>query len=674
MSQRDLRFTADISLKASAGKAPRVSIVAYTGGPMSVGGMGPVVIDLSALEMPNQIPLLIDHENAVAAVAGTGVPEIRGGKLLVRGTLTNTESGKQVLSLLQEGIGLQASVGIRVKKTKYLRAGESVRVNGRTIEAPGDGLGLVTAGKLQETSLVVLGADDQTSVSIAAKKGHTMKTRIPKAGLGSNINGHDFRDYILAAGFDPSDLEDNQRDFLLKQYQAQETGATSPADRLRAKQDRQQGIRELTQEFSARMPDKQGIVQALEATAIAEDWTPERLSLELYREEKTHYGIDNTLRPSRPAVTADTIRAAALLHAGMATAAEKAYGAQVCQRAHDLRVRSIIDLAERILQARGQEVPLGKDEIIRTASMPMLQAAGPSTISLPVALGNIAEKSLLSAYNTPVKTWMSWVARRPVRNFKDHTSLRPLSTRTLERVAAGGELKHGSVGEDTYTHSADTWGRLILLDRRDIINDDLQALLEVPRELGLEGARTLADEIYKCLLDNTSSFFGAGNGNYDSGAGTALSADSLETAISLFRKQVDSAGRVMDLPPVTLLVSPENEWTAKRLINSSQVERSQSSADKEPTGNALKDLLRVEVEPRLSTTGFHANISTTGWYLFGNPNIVPVLIASFLEGRENPVIEAVDVPSNYLGSGWRVVFDFGTHLADYRAGVLMAGA
>jgi len=57
----------------------------------------------------------------------------------------------------------------------------------------------------------------------------------------------------------------------------------------------------------------------------------------------------------------------------------------------------------------------------------------------------------------------------PVRTGKDQ----------YEKVAPGGELKHGTLGEESYTNKADlsacharagTYGLLLSIDRRDIIN------------------------------------------------------------------------------------------------------------------------------------------------------------------------------------------------------------
>jgi hypothetical protein len=49
-SQEILLSSAEVEIQATAGKPPSVSIVAYTGGLMTVPGWGPVAIDLAGLD------------------------------------------------------------------------------------------------------------------------------------------------------------------------------------------------------------------------------------------------------------------------------------------------------------------------------------------------------------------------------------------------------------------------------------------------------------------------------------------------------------------------------------------------------------------------------------------------------------------------------------------------
>jgi len=113
--------------------------------------------------------------------------------------------------------------------------------------------------------------------------------------------------------------------------------------------------------------------------------------------------------------------------------------------------------------------------------------------------------------------------------------------------------EHGTLGSETYTNKADTYGLMLSIDRRDIINDDLGAITTVPRKLGRGSGLKLNDVFWKTFLDN-ASFFSAANKNYLEGADTALSIDGLTRAEVAFMDQVDSDGKPIGIMPAILLV------------------------------------------------------------------------------------------------------------------------
>lgn len=132
--------------------------------------------DWAGADVAGDIPLLAAYGEGLDDLVGQGRAEIRDGKILLAGYLVDaTTAGQRVLGLARGGVNLQASVGYVPLRKDYVPAGQTVRVNGQTIQAPDEGLTVVRAGKLREISLLPLGADPDTHVSIAAK-GRTMTT------------------------------------------------------------------------------------------------------------------------------------------------------------------------------------------------------------------------------------------------------------------------------------------------------------------------------------------------------------------------------------------------------------------------------------------------------------------------------------------------------------------
>ncbi|MBM4017150.1 MAG: hypothetical protein FJ288_02290 [Planctomycetes bacterium] len=605
-----LHLVADVALAAgSPGKPPTVSVLAYTGGLMRVPGWGDVVVDLAGLDVTGPVAILSDHDSTRRGIVGHGQAEVAGNQVLVNGSISaTTVAAKEVVDAARNGFPWQASVGVEVLEFRRVAGGAAVAVNGRTIKAPAGGLALVTKGRLREVSLVALGCDLATRVAVAA------------SGIKKG----------------------NRMETQVQEVKDQQTLDAAEAQRAAA----------VKRICGARHVD-------IEARATAEGWDESRTELEVLRAE----------RPKVPAViipttmnTAATIEAAILAHMGRATLGEKMLGAVAMEQAEYLGATCLLDLCRTALVVDGVEVPRGKMEMVKAAL---------STMLLPTALGNVANKVLLDAYTETPATWRSFAAIRNVPDFKTNAAIRPSFTVPLMRIAPGGELKHGTVGESTIQYAIDTFGRILSVDRRDIINDDLGVFEDASAAEGRAAMRSLSDLVYEVLLANAAGFFSVENGNYMLGADSALTFDGLAKAITLMRTQRDAAGNDLDVRPATLVVGPELETTARALLASEFIQQAVGV----PTGNSLRQAVGLEVEPRLSnTTKFGNAASNKHWYLMAAPSASPMVVA-FLNGRQTPMTEYFGLEQSVerLAVSWRVYFDYGAALCDPRAAVRSKG-
>ncbi|KAB2937986.1 MAG: hypothetical protein F9K17_15890 [Phycisphaerae bacterium] len=501
-----------------------------------------------------------------------------------------------------------------------IRPGDKIAINGRTLSSP-RGFMLVKRGRLREVSITVVAADPNTSVAIAAsrfRKERGMDTDV------LNVNEEAIR------------ASERER---LKMIEATCRPPVGGWGRFQQK------------------------VDELKAAAVAGEIERNDLSAELLSILRDSRPKTSVAAPG-PTVDNSTVLEAALLRRmGLETLGEKTLGALAMEHGARLRASHVLDLCRTALQLEGHDVPSGREEMVR---------ASLSTISLPTALSNLANKLLLESYEESPATWQVFAATRSVSDFKTNTAIRPSFTGSLQQVAPGGELKHGSATEWYAEFRADTYGRLFSVDRRDLINDDLGTFDEVARASGRAAMRKLNDLVYEVLLANGGDFFSTNNGNYIEGAGAVLSFDSLSEAIGLMMTQRDAEGNDLDLRPKTLLVPPELQPQAKALLES---EFLQQVAENAPTGNSLRRAVSVEVEPRLSNTvKYAAAASDKHWYLFSAPSNVPMIVA-FLQGKQTPTVEffGLDQDANRLAVTWRVYFDFGAALVDPRAAVHSKG-
>jgi hypothetical protein len=132
----------------------------------------------------------------------------------------------------------------------------------------------------------------------------------------------------------------------------------------------------------------------------------------------------------------------------------------------------------------------------------------------------VANKFLLEGFFSVERIWRNICATRNVSDFKTVTSYRLIGTDQYEQVAPGGELKHGTLGNESYTNKADTYGLKLTIDRRDIINDDLGAITTVPRKLG-RGLGLKINDVFWAVFLNNATFFAADNNNYLTGIRSA---------------------------------------------------------------------------------------------------------------------------------------------------------
>lgn len=602
-----------------AKKAPRFHMVAYGGGNLHLAAPWfDTVISLNGLRpLPQKVNILVDHDATVNGVAGSGTPEIVDGRELhLKGSLSRaTDAGRTVAALAAEGNALQASVGVEPVETEFIRAGETVQVNGRALKAEGRGFTLVTKGVLREVSILPIGADASTSLHVAAKRGSDKETH-PMLEI---------------------------KTVLTPEAESIRIEAAAETDRIAA-------IRKICASGHAE----------IEAQAIREGWEPSKAELSVLRADRPKAPAVNT--GARGASEADVILAGAYRQMGRSDLAEKV-GPAAAEQAE--RFRHTMDWAEACIRADGLPVPRGAHAMLRAAF---------STLSMTTALtesGNrIAREALAAA--PPTITLLG--NPMDLANFKEVKILTPVLRRGFQQMAPGGQLQHASIEEELQTAvKADTYGEMFTVTLQDVMNDDLGTIPQLVAALTRNGARKLNDVGFSLVLANPSDWFGTDNANLISGATTVLSAEGLRQGIESFRKQVDLDGRPLDVSPAFLVVPPELEETATALLSSVELARYVASGtDRQPTGNPYQGKLVLIVEPRLSNDTF-TGYSATAWFLFGPPALGAVNIG-YVGGARAPVVEQVELPANVLGIGFRAYWDFAVALGEYRSALKSAGA
>lgn len=644
-----VRLTAPVTLKASAGSGDGpvpVDIVAYNGGMMHVPGIGKVVINIEGLEIPETITLLADHDSSRAGVVGSGQVLSASSNIVVTGSISRqSEAGQNIIALHKDGVRWQASVGVDMHSRQRIQAGQSITVNGQNIVSPPGGMTYVASGVLKELTICALGCDPTTSVTIAAQDtGHKAMT---------------FTQWLEERGFNQTDLDETQVASLRAMYVAERRQETNDGQR--------QHLLDTIDRLSAQYNCGEDTLQGLRLQAQAGGIDESDIELEMIRKSRARGVAD--FQPWRPhrnegRLTQDVICCALALKAGREDVAET-YGEQTMLRASDMRRKSLFDMQNALLTANGQPGFDDVDDMLRAS------AGGSSTLSLPTTLGNTANRFVEVEMRETPSTWNSFASIRTADNFHWHSAIRPSFVGDLEELGPDGEVKHGSMDEFVIQWRVDQFAKMFSVSRPTLINDGVGFFDEVLPQMARAARRKLNDLVWTAILANAGNHFHADNGNYLTGGGSALSLTSLETAVKQMRKQRDDQGNDLDVKPMVLAVPPDLEVTAKGILNSLELLPDSSG----PTGNPMKSIVTLEVEPRISNTARFANASATRWYLFAGPREVPVVVAFGPTGRA-PRVEffGLDHDVKKLAYSWRCYQDFSAGLGDPVAGQMSDGA
>ena len=612
----DLKLTATVDIEAAApGKRPTFRMLAYTGAPMRVGGFSmPVVVDLAGAKINDPLVILRDHDPG--RVIGQGRGEIGPAGLVLAGTVTGDDADSQaIVTHAKNGFRWQASIGADINMSATVREGEKVTVNGRSLVGP---LFVAQKTAIKEVSFVAMGADDQTTVDVAASQN--------------------------AEPIDPRPT------YSATTYGGRRIHGGAPVHSGRPPLTAEQS--ELICSLFTEDVDPDGSYLRV---ALRERWSEDfargyALNLIHSRRATPAFGYSiGQFRSGQSGVDAKAALGCQLMAmAGRQDLIAKQHGEQALD--HIRRPSGWVEFAASALTSMGLDVPRGRDEVIKAAF---------STASISSVIGGTVQKIALATFLDAASNWRPLVRVVPAVDFKEGQAVRLASSAGFRRVPRGGEIEHGSLSDEAHSFQVATYGRMFGITREDIIDDDLGLLTDVPLILGNEGARAVADAVFSALVGNAGSFFSVGHENLTHGD---LDVDGVSEAVRTLRVQTDADGRVIGFRPATLVVPAAREAEARVLLSSMALARDLST-DQQPTGNPLAGLnLALVVEPRLDAN------STADWYLF-SPGSDGAILAAFLDGVQGPRVESQEAPFNRLGIQYRAYMDFGISLAEHRAAV-----
>lgn len=324
--------------------------------------------------------------------------------------------------------------------------------------------------------------------------------------------------------------------------------------------------------------------------------------------------------------------------------------------AREFRGMTLIEMGKELLHEHG----VSTRGLSKTQVADRVFGRSMSSSDFPLLFEGVIDKMLRAQYEFAPEHWDKIARQTTVMDFRAKGLYQAGSTNGMKKVAEGGEIKYTKLTESKSTIRVESYAEGISFTRQAFINDDLGAFAVIPANFVKDWDETRGALVWGLLIDNVKmadekNLFSADHANLLTGANSALSEAGLSNAKVLLSRQKSIDGRIIRVLPKYLIVPPELEVTAKKLITD-------ITPTKATDANVFANAFDVIVEPRLT--------DATAWYLSADPNAVDSLYYAYLEGNETLRVNS-DENFKTDSMDYAVRGDFGAAAIDYR-GVVKA--
>ena len=316
--------------------------------------------------------------------------------------------------------------------------------------------------------------------------------------------------------------------------------------------------------------------------------------------------------------------------------------------ANMFRGASMIDIAKKVCDIRGYD----KNEIASRAMV---------TADFPMLLVNAGNRVLEQGYALQTASFEKWVRQVDVPDFRKQTDITLGTAGRLSKLKENGEMKEKQLTEAGEEWKIESFANEFVLTRQMIVNDDLGAFNNLLSEFGQMARRTANGIVYDLLqgkgdyanykMKDGLKIFASGHKNLES-SGSVIDEASLTAARTAMMRQTSQGGKdALNIVPEFLIVAPEQEITARKLIASaSTLDVNKNEGVINPFANSLKIVVDSELEGG-------------AWYLAGGMRTIK---AGYLAGTGRKPIVQLDSTS-LTKTVFQGVFDFGVVAEDYRS-------
>lgn len=249
-------------------------------------------------------------------------------------------------------------------------------------------------------------------------------------------------------------------------------------------------------------------------------------------------------------------------------------------------------------------------------------------------LGDSITRRMISLYSQPsLQSWRQIVSDIvPVSDFRDQKRERIGGYGLLPQVNQGAPYQPlTSPSDEEAVYAVIKRGGTEDLTLEMIANDDIGAVRQIPRLLGLAAAITLYRFVWDIFPTNAATSYDSValfHASHSNTTAAALSQSALTTARGKMRKQAGfgDSTNILSLVPKTLIVPTDLEELGFQL--------SRSAVAIPGTSNDPADRPNIHQGLELIVVDYWTD--TNDWFLAADPMMCPTIEVGFYQGREDP--------------------------------------
>lgn len=323
--------------------------------------------------------------------------------------------------------------------------------------------------------------------------------------------------------------------------------------------------------------------------------------------------------------------------------------------AREFRGMTMVEIGRELLTEQGISTRgMDKSEVANAFFKRSL-----SSTDFPLLFEGVIHKMLRAQYEFAPEYWDKIARQTSVEDFRAKGLYSAGIVNGMKKIAEGAEIKYTTLKESRETIRVESFAEGIRFTRQAFINDDLGVFSIIPSSFVRHWNTTRGNLVWGLITDNVKmsdakTLFHADHGNLVPGALTEASLAAAKTALS---KQRDVAGELIRILPRFLVVAPENEMMAKKLITATTPAKTEDV-------NVFAGAFDVIVEPRLTNPG--------EWYLMADPYAIDSLYYAYLEGNEALRVDSSE-EFKTDSMDYAVRGDFGAAAIDHRGIVKASG-